>query len=77
MSRAFVFFLQFLDYLDIDLEKNKLHGLILLQKAVLKLDLHDEKAKKKAMKRVSSIPGIHFFVLSIIACKSRSSMKYL
>ena len=57
--------------------KNKLHGLILLQKAVLKLDLHDEKTKKKAMKRVSSIPGIHFFVLSIIACKSRSSMKYL
>jgi len=34
-----------------------MHGLIMLQKAVLRLDLHEEKAKKKAMKTVSRLPG--------------------
>ncbi|KAJ6369434.1 hypothetical protein OIU76_027790 [Salix suchowensis] len=29
-----------------------------MQKAVLKLDLHGEKARKKAMKTVSSLPGV-------------------
>jgi hypothetical protein len=32
----------------------------MLQKAVLRLDLHEEKAKKKAMKTVSRLPGIKF-----------------
>ncbi|XP_011015695.1 PREDICTED: uncharacterized protein LOC105119269, partial [Populus euphratica] len=35
-----------------------LHELILLQKAVLKVELHDEKAKKKAMKIVSGLSGV-------------------
>ena len=32
----------------------------MLQKAVLRLDLHEEKTKKKAMKTVSRLPGIKF-----------------
>ncbi|KAL9344156.1 hypothetical protein Peur_064587 [Populus x canadensis] len=32
--------------------------ILLLQKAVLKLELHDEKAKKKAMKTVSGLSGV-------------------
>ena len=47
---------------------NKIHMIILiilLQKAVLKLELHDEKAKKKAMKTVSGHSGIELFYLFI------------
>ncbi|KAF9664218.1 hypothetical protein SADUNF_Sadunf17G0133200 [Salix dunnii] len=45
----------------------------IISKAVLKLDLHDEKTKKKAMKTVSSIPAVQFAIQN----KSRSSSKYL
>lgn len=39
---------------------------VLFQKAVLKLEVHDDKEKKKAMKTVSGLPGILILTFSLL-----------